>query len=63
MSEINRLRRGQAKAVMSLIGPLLDEWEGLANDIKGDLREYAPQLCTYLDKINAAMASQQGNTP
>ena len=45
----------QAKAVMPLIGPLLDAWEGIPNDAKGALRENEPALCDCLDRINAAM--------
>lgn len=55
MSEIERLRREQAKAVMPLIGGLLDQWEGMSNDAKGSLREESPVLCEYLDRIDAAM--------
>lgn len=58
---IKRDRQGariiQAKAVMPLIGPLLDAWEGIPNDTKGALREDEPMLCDYLDRINAAMES------
>jgi hypothetical protein len=56
---IRRERRGlrivQAKAVMPLIGGLLDAWEGMANDERSDLREFNPSLCDHLDRINAAM--------
>lgn len=49
------LRIVQSKAVMPLIGPLLDAWEGIANDAKDVLREEQPALCDYLDRISAAM--------
>lgn len=55
MSEIECLRREQAKAVMPLIGPLLDQWEGLSNDAKDTLRSESSVLCEYLDKIDASM--------
>lgn len=55
MNEIQRLRRAQNKAVMPLIGPLLDQWEGMSNDAKSALRWENPTLCEYLDKIDAAM--------
>lgn len=55
MSEIECLRREQAKAVMPLIGPLLDQWECLSNDAKDTLRSESSVLCEYLDKIDAAM--------
>lgn len=55
MSETDRLRREQSEAVMPLIGPLLDQWEGMSNDAKSSLRWENPTLCGYLDKIDAAM--------
>jgi len=54
-SERKGLRIAQSKAVMPLIGPLLDAWEGVPNDSKGAMREGEPALCDHLDKINAAM--------
>lgn len=54
-SERRGLRIVQAKAVMPLIGPLLDAWEGVSNDVKSSLREDEPRLCKFLDEINAAM--------
>lgn len=38
-SEIEALRKEQAAAVMPLIGPLLDAWEGVPNDLRGELEE------------------------
>lgn len=35
-SEREQLRRAQSEAVMPLIGPLLDAWEGLPNDVACD---------------------------
>jgi len=59
MSRIIRERRAarerQQREVMELIGPLLDAWEDIPNDIKGDLREHCTPLCHYLDRINEAM--------
>lgn len=56
---VRRERKGlrvvQSKAVMPLIGPLLDAWESVPNDSKGAMREGEPVLCEYLDRINAAM--------
>lgn len=54
-SERKGLRIAQSKAVMPLIGPLLDAWEGVPNDSKGAMREGEPALCDHLDKINSAM--------
>lgn len=54
-SERKGLRIAQSKAVMPLIGPLLDAWEGLPNDAKEVLRESESVLCAHLDKISTAM--------
>jgi len=55
MSERTALRARQSRDVMKLIGPLLDAWDDVPNDLKGDLREQCTPLCDYLDKINEAM--------
>jgi hypothetical protein len=52
-SEITRLRKAQAKAVMPMIGPLLDAWEGLPNDFKDS--EELEALNEHLSAINSAM--------
>lgn len=55
-SEIERLRKKQSKAVMELIGPLLDAWDGMPNDVKGQMEEEeALDLCHYLRRIAKAM--------
>lgn len=54
-SEIKGLRIVQAKAVMPMIGPLLDAWEQLPTDERANLREVAPELCRRLDLIDNAM--------
>lgn len=58
MDEIEKerqaLRDAQAKSVMPLIGGLLDAWEGLPNDLKGQIEE-ASVLGEYLDSIENAM--------
>ena len=56
-SEVERLRAEQTKAVMPLIGPLLDAWELLDNGTKGDLEIDAPNLCAALDRIATAVAA------
>ena len=38
-------------------GPLLDAWDELNNDTKGVLKEDAPTLCEYLDKLEEAMCA------
>ena len=50
-----KARAVQARQVMPLIGPLLDAWDELNNDTKGVLKEDAPTLCQYLDKLEEAM--------
>lgn len=54
-SELKRLRAAQAKAVMPLIGQLLDAWEAVPNDLKGEIEEGAADLAEALDSINEAM--------
>lgn len=54
-SERDRLRAAQTVAVMSLIGPLLDAWEGIYGDVKGAIRVDAPGLVRQLVAINKAM--------
>lgn len=45
------LRAAQAKAVMPLIGPLLDAWECCSQDVRGE----HPELDKQLRRINRAM--------
>lgn len=52
-NELTRLRKAQAKAVMPLIGPLLDAFEQLPNDVSG-MDELA-DLCAAIEAINSAM--------
>lgn len=52
---LKKARAVQAKQVMPLIGPLLDAWEEVPNDVKSGLREDCPMLCGYLDTIETAM--------
>lgn len=54
-TEIEKARELQAKGVMPLIGGLLDAYDGMSNDAKGTLRDEAPSLCDYLEKIEEAM--------
>lgn len=53
--ERNRLRRLQAVAVMPQIGPLLDAWEQLPNDLIDKINAENPALCSTLCLIRAAM--------
>ena len=49
--EIDALRRKQAEAVMPLIGPLLDAWDGVPNDEK----DHDSALYAVMVKIYRAM--------
>lgn len=51
--ELQRLRRAQAKAVMPLIGPMLDAFEAIPNDVLGV--EELEDLCVAIEAINSAM--------
>jgi hypothetical protein len=51
LPERDRLRTAQAEAVMPLIGPLLDAWEGCSQSV----REEHPELDKQLRRINRAM--------
>lgn len=53
MGERERERRRQNKAVMPLIGPLLDAWDDLPNDVKGD--DDLKRLSEVIDKISDGM--------
>lgn len=59
---LEKARAVQAKQVMPLIGPLLDQWEGLPNDAKSSLRWDYPTFCDYLDKIEEAMCADIGES-
>lgn len=53
--ERDNLRLVQAKAVMPKIGPLLDAWEGLSNDLRGQIMDEAPKFGSLMARINDAM--------
>lgn len=55
VAEHRRLRKAQAARVMPIIGPLLDAWEGVPNDLRFEIEEHAGELAGYLDEIEAAM--------
>jgi hypothetical protein len=52
LTEVERLRQEQSAAVMPIIGPLLDAYEGTQ---KHDLAEISPSLVRHLKAINQAM--------
>lgn len=54
--EVARLRRAQEKAVMPLIGPLLDAFEGLSFDARSN--EELSELFACIEKIQDAMESE-----
>lgn len=52
--EEDRLRAQQAKAVMPMIGPLLDAWEAMPLELRSDMIEQAAPLMRWLGAINDA---------
>jgi hypothetical protein len=52
---IARLRREQAKRVMPLIGPLIDAWDSLPNDVKWLIEEQAERLTLAIHEIMEAV--------
>lgn len=54
---VKKARAVQARQVMPLIGPLLDAWDDVPNDIRSLLEEQAPALASYLCKIEDAMCA------
>ncbi len=60
-AEQMRERRKQARLIVEEIGPLLDAWDGLSNDVRGDLREESPSLCDQLERI--AYICENGSAP
>ena len=54
--ELESLRQLQAKAVMPLIGPLLDAWEGIPNDVIG-----APELKEFRKHMEKLYRAIDGN--
>jgi len=51
--EVSSERRRQTKAVMPLIGPLLDCWDELPNDVKSEPE--LEGLAEWINKINDGM--------
>jgi hypothetical protein len=56
-NELTRLRKAQAQAVMPLIGPLLDAFEQIPNDVLG--MEELAELCVAIEAINSAMEDSE----
>lgn len=59
MKEAERLRAAQSDAVMPLIGPLLDAWEGCSSTC----REEFPEMDKWLRRINRAMEDAEPAAP
>lgn len=57
--ERQQLRNAQAAAVMPLIGPLLDAWDGTDREVMSE----APELSKQLRAINNAMESAEAAAP
>jgi len=53
MSERLKEIRRQEKEVMPLMGPLLDAWDDLPNDVKGD--DELKRVAEVIDKISDGM--------
>lgn len=53
--EVVAARKEQTKAVMELIGPLLDAWDQTDNEVRGQIWAFASDVGLYLDKISKAM--------
>jgi hypothetical protein len=51
--ELDELRQKQANRVMPRIGPLLDCWEGIPNDVRGapELKEFG----RHMERLFTAM--------
>ena len=57
-AEIARLREWQITAASKHIGPLLDRWEHMSNDIKGSLRSDDEAFCQLMDNLETAWLSE-----
>lgn len=54
---LTKLRKDQAKRVMPLIGPLMDAWDGMPNDVKDYLEEQAERFTMAMHEIIEQMES------
>lgn len=55
--EIERLRTWQISAASEHIGPLLDRWELMSNDVNGSLRSDDETFCNLMDGLEEAWMS------
>ena len=56
--EIERLRAWQISATIPHIGPLLDRWEHMSNDVKGSLRSDDETFCRLMVALEEAWMSE-----
>lgn len=61
-SEVDALRRGQALAVVPLVGNVLDHWDSLPNDLKDHIREIDDGLEQAIDAVQDAMENHEPDT-
>lgn len=52
-TELEALRKAQVREVMPIIGPLLDAWQGLPNDVS-DVDELM-EVADYMEALEQAM--------
>lgn len=57
-TEIERLRAEQAEHVMPTIGPLIDAWMDVPNDLRGDLAEATPSFISAMGSTIRAIGSE-----
>jgi len=58
MDERARLRKKQAEAVIPMIGPLLEAWDALPNDVKSDPE--LERLSRHIEKVDSTMEWTDG---
>lgn len=59
-AELERLRSRQSKRVMRRVGPLLDEYDGLPNDVVGWIKQQAPGFIREMNKLQRAVEGNSG---
>jgi hypothetical protein len=58
-SEVSQARTDQTALVMSLIGPMLDAFDGIPGDVRSTLADEVPGLIKHIKCIYAAMLSER----
>lgn len=59
--DLERLRAQQSKRVMKRVGPLLDEYDGLPNDVRGYIKQQAPGFIREMSKLQRAVEGNSGD--